>query len=262
LGIKDKLIVMSIVEKVRKNEQITKHGELKDKIMFSPRPNTQDQFIINEVYENNCYKLPGSLKGITIIDIGANIGAFVAACVERDVERVIAFEPERENFDKIDELCLRNNWNNVRRFEGAVIGRTNRKRFAYLSNGGTHGDVKLTGGCRVSNQGKIPVPLFSIDQAMEMSGKNTTCDIWIKLDCEGSEHEIVKHIGNNSRIKQIFGEVHTTIENKMSRDTEKVDFELPSHEQFVSELCSLGFEVEFETNPVDPCLALFWAMRG
>lgn len=232
-------------------------------VRFVPRPNTQDEFIIDEVYKYNCYKLPDSLEGITIIDIGANIGAFVAACVERNVDRVIAFEPERENFDKLDELCLRHNWHNVRRYEGAVVGRTNGKRFTYLSQGEMHGDVRLTGGYATSDHGKIPVPLFSIDQVMEMSGKNSTSDIWIKLDCEGSEHDIVRNIENNSRITRIFGEVHTVIDGKRSRDTAKVgaDFTLPSHEDFVSELCLMEYEVEIEINTVDPCLALFWAEK-
>lgn len=230
--------------------------------VFRPRSNTQDQFIINEVYENNCYRLPNSLSGITIIDIGANIGAFVAACVERGADKVIAFEPERENFDILDEMCLRNNWYQVRRYEGAVAGQTmNRQRFLYLSAPSFHGDVKLTGGYHLSDSGKIPVPIFSMGQVLEMVNRTETNEIWIKLDCEGSEHGIIKHLRDDRRITRIFGEVHTVIDSKRSRDTDKVDFTLPSHEDFVSELCAMGYKVEYETNPADPCLALFWAEK-
>src|SRR5688500_3760302 len=98
--------------------------------------------------------------------------------------------------------------------------------------------VKLTGGFTLSNNGKITVPLFSIDQVMNMV--NPQANIWIKLDCEGSEHNIAPYL-TDQRIKRVFGEVHTTIDGHISRDTDPVDFTLPTHEEFVKVLESIGF---------------------
>lgn len=239
--------------------------------IFNPRPDTQDRWIVDEIHTNNCYRLPDSLNGITIIDIGANIGSFVAACVERNVDKVIAFEPERSNFDQLDNLCFRHNWHHVKRFEGAVVGR-GRGRFTYLiDNPGYHGSIKLTGGYTISCAGKIPVPCFSVEQVLTMasSGNGVSSVVWIKLDCEGSEHEIIEAMKQIEfpllePIQKVFGEVHTVINSKMSRNTEQVceGFTLPSHEEFKLSIERIGFDViEMVENPDDPCLALFWAER-
>lgn len=231
--------------------------------IFAPRPHTQDSFIINEVYHENCYRLPDgpdSLSGITLIDIGANIGAFTAACVERGAERVIAFEPDRDNYDQLVNAFFRNKWlNRVAHFEAAVVGNSHGRRYTYLSHSCQLNGVRLTGGFSLVKSGKIPVPLFSIDQVMQMVNPLAS-QIWVKLDCEGSEHNIAPYLADQ-RIKRVFGEVHTTVNGRVSRDTEKVDYTLPTHEVFAGVLESIGFRVEMVQNEDDECLALFWAER-
>jgi FkbM family methyltransferase len=232
-------------------------------IIFTPRPYTQDSFIINEVYHDNCYRLPDgpdSLSGPTIIDIGANIGAFVAACMVRGADKVIAFEPERDNYDQLCDTCYRNNWHSVRRYESAVLGNPNGLRYSYLSRCSRRDNIKLTGGFTVMSNGVIPIPLFSVDQVMHMVKPDPDSTIWIKLDCEGSEHNIAPHL-TDQRIKRVFGEVHTMINGHISRDTDPVDFTLPTHEEFAGVLELIGFTVELVKNPDDECLALFWAER-
>lgn len=241
--------------------------------LFNPRPNTQDSFIIKEVYEDNCYNLPEDLSGITIIDIGANIGAFVAACVERNAKKVIAFEPNPESF--IELIKLTKDWRQVRCFSCAVTGK--QYSIVRLSNSNYLDEIELTGGNFVDVNNEmdgIDVYSANVEKMLTLTLDNSNLvdpnrpPVWIKMDCEGSEHEIMdgimkmQFVALFESVKRIFGEVHTTIDNKLCSIGPEVNFTLPSHEYFKSKLEQLGFKVKLDPNPNDPHLALFWAEKG
>ncbi len=66
--------------------------------LWTFRPGTVDRLIFNDVVGRNEYQLPDrfALTDI-VIDIGAHIGAFAFAVVERGGRQVWCFEPDRDN---------------------------------------------------------------------------------------------------------------------------------------------------------------------
>lgn len=62
------------------------------------RYGTQDFLAVSEVYEQNEYELPDQFEpGSVIIDIGAHIGTFARACLDRGAHLVYCFEPDEWN---------------------------------------------------------------------------------------------------------------------------------------------------------------------
>jgi FkbM family methyltransferase len=101
---------------------------------FRYRPKTQDEMMIKEVYFDNCYHLPDRFQPTDIVlDIGAHIGSFTMACLERGCKKVWAYEPAREN-QKYLALNIRDNrprWPDaeISLFELAVVEAGNYQRY-------------------------------------------------------------------------------------------------------------------------------------
>lgn len=231
---------------------------------FKPqfRPNTQDEFIWKEVYEDNCYRLPDDMAGITVIDIGANVGAFAVSCLERGAEQVFCFEPDIDSYQ-----TLRHNltqfgegaWSSV---NCAVVG-DSRKSHLYLSSAERRVEdgVVLTGGRNIFATTGENISYTYLSGFL--SGRKSR--IWLKLDCEGSEYEILLSNLPWDRIERVFGECHTLIDGKISRDTQPVNIDLGtievSYNTVQQRLEEVGYRVEMVPNSEDPHLHLFFADR-
>src|SRR5262245_25155027 len=70
-------------------------------IKLAARPDSTDASVIREIWEENVYHLaPGDFAHAGVaVDIGANIGAFALRAALLGAHRVIAYEPEDENFE-------------------------------------------------------------------------------------------------------------------------------------------------------------------
>ena len=64
------------------------------------RPWTYDQFIVDEVFEKWVYNDLTLNEDDIVLDIWANIWAFACYAAPK-VKKVVAFEPERENFKQL-----------------------------------------------------------------------------------------------------------------------------------------------------------------
>lgn len=77
---------------------------------FAYRPGTQDELCIREVIFRNEYKLPDRFEpDDRIVDIGAHIGSFAVACLERGAKKLWCYEPVSGNFELLDKN-LRRGW--------------------------------------------------------------------------------------------------------------------------------------------------------
>lgn len=222
------------------------------------RKDTQDEFIVNEVYEDNCYKLPDDLSGKVIVDIGANIGAFAAACVDRGAQVVWCYDPCLAPATKLfpGPVCL---------CSRPVVGDIGPDEIYIPSEIQEFEGVKLTGGCHTFSMptGFDPIKTEKLGDILDRIDSDS---IWIKLDCEGSEYEILASDLPWDRIERIFGECHTLIDGKLSRDTAPIEngrFPIePNVLSIVGRLESVGYKVKIEANGEDRHLHLFWAQKG
>lgn len=158
--------------------------------------NVQDQvlgrhFYIYRDYENFETGLIERLLShdMTVIDIGANIGFHSVICGRRVSNgRVIAFEPDPNNFDLLRKNIELNRLRNVHTEQLAVMDRDD-EIYLYLSdlNFGDHRTFEPTDDA-LSNQGqartKVPVKGTSIDKYVKAS--NLRPDL-IKMDIQGAE---------------------------------------------------------------------------
>lgn len=244
-------------------------------INWNFRPNTQDEDIYREVYVENCYRLPDDMSGITVIDVGANIGCFTIACLERSADYVIAYEPDFANQMQLREHLLRSQYKNVQDIGRFVAGDSWKNSLVYREtvNYQKHGNIDLTGAVNLFEYKADPLDTshlaIGVDSIKSILNSIRGRRIWIKLDCEGAEYQILSSDLPWNRIERIFGECHDYRDGKFSRDTAPVEVPLdafgglkPNRKALFARLKEVGYNrIIFECNPEDDRLMLFWASR-
>ncbi|MBA7490716.1 hypothetical protein ES702_01259 [subsurface metagenome] len=181
-------------------------------------------FIYEDYFPNENFKIK---KGDIVMDIGANVGTFSIYC--KDAKKIYAFEPVLENIKLLKGNLLKNSITNVEVIDKAV---TSKKGFQkiYISgkNNAAHtlinSDVVETIRTEIINT----IPLEDFIKENKIKEIN-----FLKLDCEGSEFEILYSLSEESfkKIDKISMEVHNF--------TGKEDFN-----KLVDFLRKKGFEVE------------------
>ena len=74
--------------------------EIIDWMRFSEDDPKGSKKVAEDIILENKYQLPEDMKGLKVLDLGANIGAFTVAALERGAE-VVAVEPEGRNFETL-----------------------------------------------------------------------------------------------------------------------------------------------------------------
>ena len=126
-------------------------------------------------------------NGNTIVDIGANIGAFsIYAAQELENSTVYAYEPVPANFGLLRENIEANNLGQRVKCFGKAVGGQNEKRKLYLKTSPQH---SLYSKCStLEPDGYIDVECITLEQIFDQNGIET-CDL-LKVDAEGAEYEI------------------------------------------------------------------------
>jgi FkbM family methyltransferase len=179
---------------------------------FALRGGTADPNIFHMVFEKNEYDLPERFRADeVVIDVGAHIGSFSYACLKRGARRVLAFEPERENF-RLAKYNLQEFGKRVQLYQKAVW-RSDRHPTALMHSGYEQSDGGVnTGGGTVlvqaqespRHQRKELVGSIGLDQVL----KRFRAVHLLKLDCEGSEWPILFTSKLLERVHRICGEYH------------------------------------------------------
>lgn len=179
---------------------------------FLFRGGTCDRNIYHDVCERNEYALPERFApGDLVIDVGAHVGSFSYACLQRGAGRVLAFEPERENY-RLAMYNLRPFRQRVRLHQKAVW-RSDRHPGVLLHSGYSVDDFLVnTGGGTVllpdevtpHHPRKEVVSAVGLDQILRRYPKVAL----LKLDCEGSEWPILFTSSLLGRVERICGEYH------------------------------------------------------
>lgn len=171
------------------------------------RPHTDDLSILKSNFVTGHYLRGFSqiTKGSVVVDAGAHIGCFsllaaTTAC------KVLAFEPEPSNYQMLRKNVKLNNLKNVSTFEMAVSGECGYQEMAIYGEGST-GSHSLYSGSAAPLE-KKRVETISIGEIMKRESLPRID--FLKLDCEGAEHDIFKTMDKEtaSRIMAVAMESH------------------------------------------------------
>lgn len=166
----------------------------------------QDPLIYNEVIESNQYGLTiDEIKNRSVIDIGANIGCLSVLAASLGARMVIGVEPVAETFLKFRSNVEKSGFTNILPMK-FVVSSTEGNNFKISRNNSNSGANSLY---NVSDDYEL-VPGVTFDTLLKLAIGD---DIFLKLDCEGAEYDIIMTATKESmsRVKTIVLEVHSDL---------------------------------------------------
>ena len=197
------------------------------------RPDTDDLRIVksNFVKKNYTRDFVPITKDSIVVDVGAHIGSF-SIMAAKSAYKVLAFEPEPNNYRMLKKNMELNHLENLSIFEMAVSGISGYQDI-YTYQGGSSADYSLyKRGITNIKTGRIPT--ISVEDIIRR--EDLPRIDFLKLDCEGAEHDILRNISFETAAK-ILG---------IAMETHSVppgfSIDIPNR------LRELGFEVKMSRN--------------
>lgn len=197
------------------------------------RPDTDDLRIVksNFVKKNYTRDFVPITKDSIVVDVGAHIGSF-SIMAAKSAYKVLAFEPEPNNYRMLKKNMELNHLENMSIFEMAVSGISGYQDI-YTYQGGSSADYSLyKRGITNIKTGRIPT--ISVEDIIRR--EDLPRIDFLKLDCEGAEHDILGNISFETAAK-ILG---------IAMETHSVppgfSIDIPNR------LRELGFEVKMSRN--------------
>lgn len=183
-----------------------------------------EPFTYSEIFTDNVYCMEeAEVKGATIIDIGANYGFFALRALELGAKNVYCFEPEENNYNKLVELTK--DIPEIKNYKVAILDGSVSK---------VHMVSKTVESTIYGDKNDEKVNCISLVEALGSVDPEDD-NLVLKLDCEGSEFEILLHTPQEvlNRFSYIYLEIH---------DDMNPNFKYKS-KLLLSYLNSLGFDV-------------------
>lgn len=217
--------------------------KLKNGQKIKLRANSTDIHVFANVWLIEEYKRKGfEIKDHDlIIDIGAHIGLFTIYAAQFCKHgKIFSFEPIKENFDLLKENIELNNLKNIEYFNLAVLDREDQIKIFKSNDQSAYSIYKIGTDYQMTN-------IMSLQKIFD-DNKITRCDL-LKLDCEGSEYQILMSLPESyfQRIEKICMEYHIINNNSESLESLK------------TKLVSLGYKLELL--PTSSNLGMFFAKR-
>lgn len=168
-------------------------------------------YMLSNYYDNTCrHAFEGSYGYVadfiqripteaTYIDIGANQGGTVllAALSSEKKSTILAFEPSLRIFSILKENLSLNEVENVKAFNVAI---SSQKEDLYIDDG----DPDNSGRSRISNRGS-KVQAQPLDSYFIQKEEGEKSDIYVKIDTEGFEMEVLRGMKHLLASKQVKG---------------------------------------------------------
>lgn len=176
------------------------HTYIKNNIIY--RHNTWDESIWNAIHYSNEYNLDHNRlhwKG-DVIDIGGHIGSFSHMLYKNGANKIFVVEPDEENFAILSQnLAEGINSNKIILFNNCISYSSD---VCYKQTG----HAINTGGNSWTNKTSelSYIPSITLDQIIDMA----TQPIFLKIDCEGCEFEILSKCQNIYKVSEVVGEWH------------------------------------------------------
>src|SRR5918912_1408302 len=175
-------------------------------------PDTSDSWVFEEIYTRNEYRLPDNLSPHdVVIDVGAHLGIFARAVLERGCRRVFSVEADSENYALAAGNLKSYLEEGLVSLAHAAVWRSDGNDDVLRFSGyPACGQVTNTGGGDViwSEDGPL-VPKIAFDELMHEAALNGNGRVrLVKLDCEGSEWPILYTSETLHLAEEICGEFH------------------------------------------------------
>jgi len=185
-----------------------------DGLLFYCRPLPAADIIVqSDSYESKLQFAFAQIKSGTFLDVGAHIGKYTVSAARRlnGRGRVLAVEPEDENYQILRRNIAANNLDNVVCFQGACFSSNTCLKLFVNENAARHSLISAdTGSFQY-------VDARTIDWLVEKF-KVTDLSV-IKIDVEGAESEVLKGANRTLKVQhpQIVFEAPTLIELRKCR---------------------------------------------
>ena len=159
--------------------------------------------LYNEVIRTNCYGLtPEICKDREFIDIGANMGMFSIFASYLGASNVIAVEPVFSTVKILKDNITQANINNISVLQNIVSDANNQIVKIGIQDKCGHNSV-------YSLSDKYEeVKTITIKDLLNMTTSN---DVFLKIDCEGGEYDILLNADNLDRVSTVAIEIHADL---------------------------------------------------
>ena len=159
------------------------------------RKGTYDSAIITEAKRVYSWL---TVKDKYVLDVGANFGAFTRMALNGGAKEVVAYEPEAENFSFLQTNCTDERAVLVQ--AALISGEENKIDFYLTTSGKNPGNYSTT---EFRGRDKITVPAVNFAKALEVFEPDA-----IKMDCEGSEYDLLLNCPLPDCVQEIALEIH------------------------------------------------------
>ena len=168
------------------------------------RAKTTDLMQLATIWLTSEYEAPGFeiKENDTIIDVGGHIGLFMLFCEQFCHKgKIYCFEPELNNYRIFSDNVKLNNLENIHSFNMAISKQDGNVPL-YLNDDSSGHSIFL------KNSNYIQVESITLQKVFELNNIKK-CNL-LKLDCEGSEYEIINSLPDSyfSMIDKIIIEYH------------------------------------------------------
>lgn len=227
---------------------------------YYARPETTDAQIFEHVVDDNEYNLPPRFEPDDIVvDIGAHIGGFSFAALQRGAGKVYAYEPHPQNHAIASK--------NLARFEGRIICRQRAvwrsdQPSQTLYNEDLTGYTNTGGVSLLWNTQGLAVETINLDEILSEASDGFQRPIrMLKVDCEGSEYPILFTSTQLKIVEEICGEYHE-VAPEIIPERAKLGGKYERFDRFALKefFEDRGWTIVFE--PKADALGLFHAQRG
>jgi FkbM family methyltransferase len=161
-----------------------------------------------------------------VLDIGGNIGLFAVYAAFSGARKVYAFEPNREAYRHMLENISRNSLQTVIVPHHYAV--TSKSDEVVAIPKGASPQNRIAYG-PANNDEYESVHTISVDDIVKREG--ISCVHLLKMDCEGSEYDILAGMSNAtfSKIRRIIVEYHDGKTGQISEDLKQHGFKLEKH---------------------------------
>jgi len=165
-----------------------------------------DEKIINQCLCRDPYRIPKNIK--VVVDIGSNIGIVALDCAKKGAENIYAFEPSIENFETLVYNVNINGYQDKIHCiqKGVGIPNKNTKLYIHPKNAGATSSYLEQKGLTEDKYQEVEfISIYDVFKNYNIEHCNL-----LKMDCEGSERDIINDLDDNlaNKISQISVEFH------------------------------------------------------